>query len=117
MGVSKLKVTEQQIENLIVMNMFEVSLEKFKESYVNIGSTSHPKWTDGYLIYFSAMEDTEYHQRLQYEDKTMIWDYLEYVKMEKFSPTLKKGNLAILIQDVSDSKFFKDVAKFLKEQN
>ena len=113
-----MKIEEQAFEKLIIMNCFEVTFEKFIESYSYTGSSAHPKYANGYLIYFSAMEDTEYHQRLQVENKTIIWDYLEYVKLDKFQRILKnkKDNSGILVQDMSSSPFFVKVGNFLKNR-
>lgn len=111
-----MKVIDQRIEKLIILNLFETILEKFKESYIYVGSTVHPKWVNGYLLYFSALEDTDYHQKMQAEKKTMIWDYLEYVKLEKFEEIIKNSdaNASIRVHDLSASPFFADLVKFLR---
>lgn len=114
-----MEVIGEKTEKLIIFDMFESTLDNFKDSYIHNGSSIHPKWAGGYLLYFTVPQDTDYVQKREIEEKTITWNYLEYVKMPKYEWKLKniKNNCEILVHNMDKNPFFEDVVKFIRDKD
>ena len=111
-------VESRPYEKLIIRNITECTLDEFIEEHVMIGNQINPKWVNGYLLYFYATENSDYYDKLEHEEKTLVWEHLTYVEMPDYQKTLKSKmeNAEIRITDVTRHKFFQDIAAWLKSK-
>jgi hypothetical protein len=115
-----MKVSYEPLQNLVIHNIAEFDLDTLVKIARNnsIISQSYPglDWCDGILFDYTRIAKSE---DVIKDEMNGIhhWRYIHYAHMPDFKEKFPLDNGVLLVTNVSKNPFFKEVIKFIKEDN
>ena len=111
----------ESFKEIVIMEQTHFKTVDDLARFANIavgGKTTGLYWSSGVLfIYYPLPTSTEVAAKALIEEKKVYWAFVSYALMPQFKPIIEtKERIVVPVLDMSTSKLFTEVAKWLKQQ-